>query len=262
MKFESEEKTINGKGPLAFGEFVDFGTIPYDEDCLEDLNDRQKALIKAIDQMKKEGNFNPPYMVIDMAHQDDIGLIVDGEKYKEDLTDKVLSPDAKENPAVKILMPANLICDLSNISGDKAGGMSVVKANPSIPVYRWFQAANLMLKHCDQIGRVIPFPMDQEDGQTTYHMLRVDPREYMAYQKLLEFSVQQNGVQLGFNIAAKYSYEVLSNRGYNELTAEQVDKFISHVMLSKGEMKGVLVVNAGRSEIDTEEMREKRSIFY
>lgn len=261
MKFESEERGVEG-GPLAFGEFVDFGALPYDEDCLDDLDARQKELLAAIDRLRAEGDFNPPYMVIDMAHQDDIGLLVDGEKYEEDLAAKALAPDARDNPAVKILMPANHICDLSNISGDTAGGMSVVKANPAIPVYRWFQAANLMLKHCDQIGRVIPFPMDQDDGQTTFHMLRVDPREYMTYQKLLEFSVQQNGVAEGFNIAAKYSYEVLSTRGYNELTAAQVDKFISHVMLSKGEMRGVLIVNAGRSELDTEEMREKRSIYY
>lgn len=261
MKFESTEKNDKG-APLAYGELVDFGALPMEEDCVEDLTVRQKELIKAIDKMKKSSNFNPPYMVIDLAHQDDIGLLVEGEVYREDLDGKLLTADAKENPAVKILLPANQICDLSSISADNMGGMSVVKCNPAIPVYRWFQAANLMLKYCDQIGRVIPFPMDQEDGQTTYHMLRVDPREFMTYQKLLDFSVQQNGVEIGFNTAAKYSYEVLASRGYNELTAEQVDKFITHVMLGPAKMEGVLVLNGGRTEIDTEEMREKRSVYY
>lgn len=261
MDFQSEEQAMHG-GPLAYGKMVDFGLLPLEEDCLEDLDARQKELIKQIDALNKEGNFSPPYMVIDMAHQDDIGLIVDGEKYVDKPEGKVLTPDAVSNPAVKILLPANSICDLSGIASDQHGGMSVVKCNPSVPVYRWFQAANLMLSYCDQIGRIIPFPMEQDDKQITYHMLRVDPREYMEYQKLLNFCIQQHGVELGFNTAAKYAYEVLSNRGYKELTAAQVDKFISHVMLNKGEMKGVLVLNAGRSEIDTEEMRNKRSIYY
>lgn len=261
MDFESEEQAMHG-GPLVKGKMIDFGLIPTEEDCLEDLDQRQKELVKQVDSLKKEGHFSAPYMIIDMAHADDVVLNVNGEKYEEKSDGKTLVPDALSNPSMKILLPANSICDLSGIGSDKMGGMSVIKCNPSIPVYRWFQSANLQLAHCDQIGRVIPFPMEQEDGQMTYHMLRVDPREYMEYQKLLNFCVQEHGIENGFNASAKYAYEVLSTRGYKELTAAQVDKFVSHVMLTKGEMNGVLILNAGRSELDTEELKGKRSIYY
>lgn len=261
MKFETLEKTAAGDA-LAYGEFIDFGAMEYDENCTETVSARQRALLDAIQLLKKEGNFNPPYIVMDLAALEHISLEVEGKAYEEE-GEKVLSEEAKANPALKLLMPANLICDLKSISADGLGGMSVVKCNPAVPVYRWFQAANLMLAFCDQKGRVIPFPLDQDDGMTTYQMLRVNPREYVEYERVLDYSVKQRGVEEGFNLASKFSYEILSNRGIEKMTHEQVDKTLTHVMLhSNGRLRGVLLHNAGRDEIDCEELRKNHFVYY
>lgn len=261
MKFFTDEKTPKGE-PLALGQFIDFGTLEYVEDCLEDLSPRQKKLIETIQILKDEGNFNPPYVVLDLATIENISLNVDEKKYEES-GGKKLTEEAQKNPALKLLMPANMICDLKSISADEMGGMSVVKCNPAVPVYRWFQCANLMLAYCDQKGRLVPFPLDQEDGMTTYQMLRVDPREYVEYERVLQYSIGQRGLEEGFNLASKFSYEILSNRGIKNMTHEEVDNTLTHVMLqADAQLRGVLIHNAGRDELDTEFLRNSRFIYY
>jgi hypothetical protein len=258
--FFTEEKNTAGE-PLCSGKFIDFGVFPLEEDNINDLNIRQKKLVEAVRSFGT--NYKPPYIVMDLATVDDIKLVVENEKYKDDFKEKKLTEEAKKNPALKFLISASEIVDLSSISDENMGGMSVVKCNPSIPVYRWFQAANLMLGFCDQLGRVVPFPMDQDNGMTTYHFLRVNPREYMEYQKLLEFCVAKHGVEEGFNISSKYSYECLSARGIKKITHDEVDKTLTHVMLMKdSKMRGVLLHNAGREELDTEEIKKKHFIYY
>lgn len=260
MDFTSEEKTPSGE-PLAYGKFLDFGLLPYEEDTTDETSARQRELLRVLQQMKKGDNFNPPYVVMDLATINDISLQVEGKAYEDSPEGKVLSKTALENPALKLLMPANLICDLKSISADHLGGMSVIKCNPAVPIYRWFQAANMMLKYCDQKGRVIPFPMDQDDG-TTFQMLRVDPREYLEYCNVLDHCVKQKGLEEGFATAAKFSYEVLSTRGINKMTHEQVDKTLTHVMLQEnGRLHGILLHNAGREELATEELT-RHCVYY
>ena len=105
--------------------------------------------------------------------------------------------------------------------------------------------------------------MDQDDGMTTFQMLRVDPREYMEYERVLEFSVKQRGIEEGFNIAAKFSYEILSNRGIKKMTHGEVDKTLTHVMLqSNGRLRGVLLHNAGRDELECDELKKNHFIYY
>jgi hypothetical protein len=258
--FFTEEKNTAGES-LCSGKFIDFGSLPFDEDNIDDLNIRQKTLVDAVRSFGTD--YKAPYIVMDLATIDDIKLVVENEEYKDTSVDKKLTPEAKENPALKFLISCRDIVDLTSISAENMGGMSVVKCNPSVPVYRWFQAANLMLGFCDQLGRVVPFPMNQDNGMTTYHFLRVNPREYMEYQKLLNFCVQQHGVEEGFNVSSKYSYECLSARGIKNITHAEVDKTLTHVMLMKdSKMRGVLLHNAGREELDTEELKKKHFIYY
>lgn len=225
---------------------------------------------------KEVSKFSPPYMVMDMALKKDVKILLrdaDGNFTRpwSDEADCAAMEGGKANmveegndtrPLVKVLMPCLDIVDLTSI-GTPVAGLSVVKCNASVPNYRWFQAANLLLKHNDKPGRVIPFPLEQEDGSMMYHMLRVGPEEFRAYQELLDYSVKQDGALKGFEISAKFAYEILSKRGvpFEKLTHEVVDKTMTHVhMMGDSRIRGVLLVNTSREEL--EDMQESHYIFY
>lgn len=266
----TEETNQNGQ-PMCSGLFLD--ATHYNDDILIDvLNGKQNAVVEALKRLKKDKDFNPPYMTMDLATLDDIGIIIDGEKYDAEKNKGAfpVSTEAAKNPALKLVMSAVDIVDIKSIM-NTTGGNSVVKCNPAVPVYRWFQAANLMLKYCDQKGRVIPFPISQqpeegkedEEVMVTFHMLRVDPREFIEYQRFLDHCVSQDGIERGFEIAAKYSYEVLSNRGIKELTAEQVDSTLTHVILKQdARLRGVLLHNYGRDDLEDETLQESHFVYY
>lgn len=254
MQFVSTEK--NGAGePLLRGLLVDFGALPLDED---DLEKRAPALLEAL-KLKRQGAFRPPFMIVDMAAPRDIHILVAGEPFQWP-EGGALSPLARDNPALKLLVPADQVVDMRFITA--AGfGRSVVKCNPAFPVWHWFQAANLILKHSDQKGRVVPFPMDQDGGGTIYHMLRCDLREHLQYERILSHACATEGIEAGFRTAAKFSYEILAVRGVKELTRDQVDDTLSHVLLMEHpHMDGVLLHRAGRDEL--EGLAESFSIFY
>ena len=240
--FESEEKNPEGN-PLVTGALLDFA------DFDEDTEKFQLAMVK---EMQKIAGAKPPYMIVYLAMPEDIKLIMDPP----------LGP-AKEgvfNPVLKLMLPASQIVDLSAISNP---GNSVVKTNPCLPIFRWFQAANLLLAHMGQKGRVIPFPLDQEEGETVFHMLRVTPQEFVKYDEILKFATTNQGVDEGFLTASRFSYEVLKMRGTKELTANMVDTSITHVMLnSNASMRGVMLYNADRETLSDPEFEKSHFIYY
>lgn len=243
-KFETISKFEQTNIPLASGLVVDFG-----KDDTEDESQKQQRLNKAVRDMK----LRTPLMVLSLAPVRDLGAMVDGEELKESEDDSEID----NPPCAHIAVPVSQIVDLKNI--DPRLGSSIIRCNASIPIYRWFQAANLMLHEMGKAGRMIPFPMENTNGDTSYQMLRANPEEFRKYQELLKHCVDQDGVEKGFWVAAKFAYQVLLERGYTKLTHAQVGKHLSDIILmGHSYMRGVLILNA-RDE-DFEEI-ERYSIY-
>ena len=258
---ESSEKNDKDK-PLLVGMFLDFGQIRCDgENCIEDVSTRQKAVIDAVRRLSANNPaYKAPFMAIDLAARQDVGLLHKGEKMEPVAPIFPLSAAALSNPSVKVIVSANEVVDVGHLGSPT---QSVLKCNSAFPAYTWFQAANLILDTAGKAGRIIPFPLDQEDGSVMFHALRVDPAEYKNYQEVLAYAVNTNGLKEGFEIAARLSYEILSKRGLSELTANQVDHIITHVMLKPyAQIRGLVLENAGREELDDAAMRDKISIFF
>lgn len=243
--------------PLVSGIFVDLGAELY----------KDEAIIKAVraftnsnDDLKK--TFRPPFLVMDLAAPEDVPIEGEASYPPSDADDSLVSDDYELNPNVKLLVPAKQVVDISNIgAGTTLGANMRIKVNQMIPAYRWFQAANLLLQYEGLKTRVVPFPLDHDQG-TTYHMLPVSPSEFQLSQELLDHSVNQLGLQKGFETAAKFTYELLGKRGITELNEQQVDKLLIHVMLgnNEGVCQGVLFHRAAKS--DFEEVRKSHFIYY
>ena len=246
MELVSSEKVIGGEEALLSGYLLDFEKI--DEDVLDEQ--RQKTLLKLIQNVRKERKFEPPFMIMDLVERKDIEL------FKKDTQEKIES-DSTE--ALKILMSAWDIVNLDNLS---SSSNSIVKCNAAVPIYRWFQAANLILKFRDVKGRIIPFPLDQEENRTVFHMLRVTPEEFSQYQDILEFARTQQSLEVAFETSARFSYEILFRRGIKELTADQVDHTMTHVILrDKSSLFGVAIENAKREDL-VSDFLSNNQIFY
>ena len=252
MEFQTDEKNARGE-PLIEGLYVDVGKE----------YEKEEPITRAIRGMQdRDPNFKAPFLVMDLALPEDVKLSESSEaKYAgDDADDSAVSDDYELNPCVKLLVPCSQIVDLSKSSG-VAGSTKVAKCNQMIPAFRWFQAANLLLHHQDLPGRVIPFPLDHDEG-TTYHMLPVSRHEFGLYQQILEFGTTNQGVEKGFATAAKFSYELLAKRGITELKADQVDALLAHVMVGHNgdRCKGILLDRASRS--DLEDLQESHFVFY
>lgn len=291
---EARTKAEEGEGePLLRGLVVDLGGV--DED---DVDAREKAVVEAVRRMEKahtaDGGFKAPYLVMDVGLPRDVKLLevpeeacaasggVPARDYKAsgservhaDFASKLAYPDC----AYKVLVPCLDIVDLRTLKPSSEGplGMSLVKCNAAVPVYRWFQAANLLLAHLRMKGRVMPFPLaqksDDDDGagegivgeDVVYHMLRVTPPEFKQYQELLDYSVAQNGLEKGFHISAKFAYEVLEKRGvpFASLTHDVVDHTMTHVhIMRESRLRAVVLHNASKEDFEGE-MRTSHYIYY
>lgn len=253
--FTTLEKIPGTEDPLITGLFVDLGAELHKEEAVIAA---VKKFRDSSDDLKK--TFKVPFMVMDLAAPDDVKI--EGAEYPPaDADDSLVSEDYELNPNVKVLVPAKQIVDISALRGGAMGGNMIVKCNQLFPAYRWFQAANLLLNHESLKTRVIPFPMDHDQG-TTYHMLPVSPSEFELYQQMLEFGIQNEGLEKGFKTSAKFSYELIRNRGIKELTEEQVDRLLAHVWLGNngGKAEGILFHRAARS--DFEELKNTHFIYY
>lgn len=260
MRFSTTETTQDGQKPLACGELVDFGALPLQDESLdESLTERDKALLAAKERLRAAGGFDPPYMILDLCEPQDIGLVVEGEPYVHSRAGKNVVED--DNVYVKLLMPASAICDITPL-GSPPGGLSVVRCHAAVPCYRWFQAANLLLHYQDKLGRVMPFPLDQGDGQTVFHMLIINMSEHSEYQSLLHQCCMEKGTEEGFVVSAKFAYELLLRSGITKATHAQVDKIMTHVILMPNQqLRGVLILDAARSELQSETLK-RFSIYY
>jgi hypothetical protein len=232
VQFESEERSAAG-GPLCFGALHDLSAAvrAAREDDGADVGSMQNELIAAaVRARRNRAPFPPPYLLMDVCDASLMPLRFPGA-----------APPRAPQGMMRILLPAAHVVDLGPISNDGIGGMSVVRCNAALPVYRWFLAANLQLDHRGELGRVMPFPLDQpavagEDGEeqpamTTFQFLRCTQEEHATYRQLLDFAVLSEGLEKGFGTAARYSYEALRKRGVSQLTHEQVDRLLTRVVL-------------------------------
>lgn len=239
-RFETEDRTGAG-GPLCFGTLHDLAPAlrAARDDDTADVGALQNDMVAAALRARRAGGaFPPPYLLMDICDAADMGL-----RFPESDSSNEENTGPSPKGMLRVLVPASFIVDLGAISNDRIGGMSVVKCNAALPVYRWFLAANLQLEHRGELGRVMPFPMDQpaapgedENGteqpaMTIFQFLRCTQEEHAMYRQLLDFAVLSEGLERGFNTAARFSYEALRKRGVTELTHEQVDKLITRVML-------------------------------
>jgi hypothetical protein len=246
MKIFSAEKVIGSEHPLLSGYLLNFEALK--EDILGE--GRQREILKLVQSIREQRDFRPPFMIMDLVERKHIEL------YELDTKEKL---ESNSSETLKIVMSAWDIVNLDNLS---SGSNSVVKCNAAVPIYRWFQAANLILKYKDVKGRVIPFPLDQEEKRTVFHMLRVTAEEFAQYQQILEFACLQHSVEQAFEISARFSYEVLYKRGVKKLTADQVDHTMTHVILQdKPSIFGIAVENAKREDLENEYLI-RNQIFY
>lgn len=239
-QFETKERTTESDDtPLASGLILDLSQFP-----TYDTESRQNGILTGLSRMDLKQR---PVMILDLAPVDALGLLVDGKPYEPPAPKHVdeEDEDAKKGrpPLARIAITADSIVDLTNLR--PRVGSSVIRANGSVPSYRWFQAANLLLHNKNEFGRIVPFPMEQENGNVTYQAMRVSPEEFKKYQELLAHAVGQDGPEKGFYIAAKFAYQILLDRGHSEITFKEVGKFITDIIImGKSNMKGVLLLNA------------------
>lgn len=278
--FESRDRDSAG-GALLRGTFVNLEAEP--DVCL--------ALTREV--RKRSPLFCAPFLLIDLCDAEDLCIdfteteteatenakSISGGNIRElevqttakgedeNLTSEERPPPAKLPPGMlRVLVPANKIVDLKSISNDRIGGLSVIRANAAVPVYRWFLAANILLEHEQQLGRVVPVPIDQPavEGQpsmTTFQVLRTTREEHAEYRKLLDYSVLTLGIERGFETAARFSYEILRKRGVTQLTHEQVDQILTRVVLMNPSFVDcVLIANFDDAEAEATDLA-RRGIF-
>lgn len=245
-KFETKVMQENTDNTLAAGLVVDFSK--FEED---DTDAKQAVVLRALSDLKITDR---PCMVIDLAAVRDLELVVDGKDVEETEEEK-----ANTQPCcARIVIPASQIVDIKLVQ--PAHGASIIRCNGCIPTFRWFQAANLLLHERKTPGRLIPFPLEQENGTTTYQAIRVSAEEFRKYQELLTHCVEQDGVEKGFFIAAKFAYQVLSDRGCSEITYKQVGNMVTDiVIMGKSFMRGVLILNSKPEDFDD---FKKVSLFF
>jgi hypothetical protein len=258
--FESEERDSAG-GPLAHGLLADCSraTSAARADDGGDVGELQNALVASAIRRRRADKalsaFPAPYLLMDLCDAKDIGLQPAGGPAGGPAGPQPAGPQpAGSQPAgpqpsgmLRMLIPASFVVDLGSISSDRVGGMSVVKCNAALPVYRWFLAANLLLEHHGELGRVVPFPMDQpaadaddegiaQPAMTIFQFMRVTQTEHAEYKKLLDFAISTEGLERGFVTAARFSYEILRKRtgqGSAPVALEhaEVDRAITRVIL-------------------------------
>ena len=229
--FHTRVKMEHKNEPLASGLLIDFAQ--YDE---FDQDGRQQGLLKALRELNIKER---PVMIIDLATKRDLTLVLDGKDWIETEEEKKVS----QPPCMRIAIPVDQIVDLNGVKPKM--GSSIMRCNGCIPIPQWFLAANLKLQHECKNGRLIPFPLEQESGDVTYQAMRVNPAEFLEYQKLLSYTVNKDGPKKGFFIAAKFAYEVLTRKGYKEITYKEVGRHITDIII-RGDscMKGVLIENS------------------
>jgi hypothetical protein len=251
--FETKEKMSNSETvPLASGIIVDFAEFQE-----YDTEGKQNAVLTALSRLKLTQR---PCMIMELAPVADLGLQVDGKDYEPGPTGTQDENDVEKKlaPIARIVLPVDSIVDLTQLR--PSAGSSVVRANGAVPSYRWFQGANLLLQDKKEFGRIIPFPLEQDNGDITYQVLRVSPEEFKQYQQLLEHATKLDGIEQGFYIAAKYAYQCLLNRGHSELTYKAVGKFVTDIAIMRdSRMHGALILNSGGDDF---EGIERLSLFF
>ena len=263
-KMNEEQKSLDNpthyeNAPLAAGEMIDLSMLHED-----DFYGKEKIIV---DTVRKYGGLldQKPLIGIDLAYMKDLGLIVNGKSWDELMALPEVQNSQKfeqdNKICAKIIVPAEQICSLTYIN--PKAGKSIVKVNHAFPAYRWFHAANLQLRYKGLPGRLIPFPIEQNDGTVTYQMLKVNMKEYNEYQSLIK-----QGTNIGHNTetifhnSAKYAYHVLKEyRGHDKISHGTVDKEITNVIFKQHSyIRGVLLLNAQKE--DLEDHQDAHYIYY
>lgn len=247
------------KVPLLSGRYLNFKKVADDDDPFANEK-RQKALLQAMREMEMTER---PCMVVDLAPMRDVEAIIDGKAWEPTDPSEL---EEKRPPCAKLVVPASQLVDIEHLRPKV--GRSVVRCNKAYPAFRWFQAINLLLHHKGIEGRVIPFPLETNPDAKTpspatilYHVMRVSKEEFEMYQKLLQQACDNDGLEMGFYHAAKFSYEVLFKRGYTEISEKVVGETVTNVVLmGKSLMRGVLIEGV-QPEDFTEEFAKSHFIF-
>mmetsp|Transcript_3917 Transcript_3917/g.9832 ORF Transcript_3917/g.9832 Transcript_3917/m.9832 type:complete len:300 (-) Transcript_3917:347-1246(-) len=288
--FESRHRAVDhddsSGDALMAGVVVDFLAAAPDDDDVDASEKRHLALAKGLDAA---GVRVQPFMAVDLAPVRDLDLLlVDGgdDQQKKtpfaevtgllDRLDRRAHGDStgaggKARPvAARLVVPARQIVDIGALA--PVAGRSVVRCNPAFPVFRWFQAMNLLLRSEGKGGRVIPFPIESEAPNggapsadplrnVMYHVLRVSQAEFERYQELLAAAIAADGPELGFFHAGKFAYEVLLKRGLPEINEQVVGKYVTSVVLmGRPRMRGALVVNSAADDWG-EELERRRFVY-
>ena len=93
-------------------------------------------------------------------------------------------------------------------------------------------------------------------------MLQVNMEEYIKYENIVKQGADiGHDVETAFRNAAKFSYQVLKDRGYTSITHSQVDKLLTKIILQvHSYMRGILLVNAQKD--DLEDLKTDHYIYY
>ena len=230
----TEAKTKEGD-PLAYGSFLDFSLLPDDED------DKMKILWKTLN----ERGLKPPFLVMDLSAPKDLKLILNGVPYQ--------GKNPNEVKPIRIVMSCSEVVDMSNFA---TSGNSRVLVHREIPTYRWFHAMNIQLKELGNGLRVVPFPIEttyeegaKRHGDVFFEAMPCTEKEYALFESVLHAMLHGNtnvvDVPGAFKESAKMAYQLLFDRGLKgQLTEKQVDRFLSHVLISKKpNMHGVFIEN-------------------
>lgn len=246
MDFHTVEQNARG-APLMKGKFYRINP---------DTDDATDVVIEAMQSFKKNdknlGKQVIPMILMDLAPADMI-KILDSEDQP------ITYPEHEANSLVRALVPASYIVDLKKVIGAHIGGNSIVKANQAFPVHIWFHAANmLMLFHQTNI-RLMPFPIEQEEGGIVYQMLAVTMDEYKLYEEVLHYGIQAEGLVAGFATSSKFAYEVIKRRGIVNMSHAEVDQILTHVFLdhNEGVFEGCLFYPLNKFELEHKELIEK-----
>ena len=237
----TDAKTKEGD-PLAYGSFLDFSLLPDDDE------DKMKILWKTLN----ERGLKPPFLVMDLSAPKDLGLILNEKPYK--------GKDPTSVKPIRIVMSCSDIVDMTHFP---AQGNSRVFVHREIPPYRWFHAMNVQLKELGNGLRIIPFPIEttydegaKRHGDVFFEAMPSTEKEYSLFEGVLHAMLHSNtnvtDVPGAFKEAAKMAYQVLFDRGLKgQLTEKEVDRFLSHVLISKKpNMHGVFIENWEESNFE------------
>ena len=243
---KTSDITAKNGDPLAYGAYLYFREL--NDKTGDDGDEIMRILVNRLGHRELVA----PYIAMDLSYAEALNLA------KDDGT-LIVDADKKNRKAIKICMQAKDIADITHFA---TKGNSRVYVHREVPVYRWFHAINIQLRDKNIALRAMPFPIENTMSETShqgtifYQILPVTVQEYNLYEQVLHANLHNGGnlvdPEEAFALTAKMSYQILSNRGIKEMTHEQVDSYLVHVLISKqSSMHGVFIHEWNDEDFET-----------